>query len=58
MGGQCTQGKVINRNIGCIEMLESENTFKAYKKINRNIGCIEIILKFPLFAARRRLIET
>ena len=34
--------KLLNRNIGCIEitLAKSEHTF--YIKLNRNIGCIEI----------------
>ena len=33
---------MLNRNIGCIEILRKGENFEDWYKLNRNIGCIEI----------------
>ena len=37
-------GRKINRNMGCIEILEYLRRVSPEKMINRNMGCIEIKL--------------
>ena len=32
----------LNRNIGCIEILQAQHLFLFFSLLNRNIGCIEI----------------
>ncbi len=35
---------MLNRNIGCIEILENLSVPNTIKPLNRNIGCIEMIV--------------
>ena len=35
---------LLNRNIGCIEIVTVSETVQAVFELNRNIGCIEIFL--------------
>ena len=41
----------INRNMGCIEMLENEIKKTIVCVINRNMGCIEIALLLIVVSA-------
>ena len=34
--------KLINRNMGCIEIRNRQSKIPAEREINRNMGCIEI----------------
>ena len=42
--------KLLNRNIGCIEISDGHLHAHVLLKLNRNIGCIEILMQFLLFS--------
>ena len=46
---------VLNRNIGCIEIIARSCMIHQIQVLNRNIGCIEILAKHGKRKAKQRL---